>query len=93
MQTNSLQKFLTDIALDPARYASFLHDPAAALREAGVAEGAHAVLQTKDQKAVEAYLAEESGGEGQSGRPGARIVMTIRSPSPGPMEQVFSPLR
>jgi hypothetical protein len=91
MQTSPLQDFLTDLALDPAKYAAFMRDPDAVMRSAGLAAESRSVLKSGDSAAILRGLAEEAGEEGY--KPGYRAYGgTIAAACPGPVEP-FKPLK
>lgn len=83
-----LHDFLTDIALDPAKLADYLQDPAAAVRQAGLSAPAQQALLAKEQGAVLERLAQENGGQGY--KDGYRAFLKLGY-SPTPVE-LFTPL-
>jgi hypothetical protein len=91
MQPSTLQDFLTDLALDPDKYAAFLRDPDAVMCSSGLAAESQAILKRGDSVAIWRCLADEAGSDGN--KPGYRALgAIIAGQCPGPLEP-FRPLK
>lgn len=89
MNDNRLQQFLTDISLDPVKYASYVRDPDAAMRSAGLTDEAQSALRSSDEGVILERLTGEAGEK--TTKRGSRARMGGPQ-CPGPLE-LFQPLR
>jgi hypothetical protein len=76
-----LHQFLTDLALDPGQYATYVRQPAAAMQAAGLGATAQAALRRGRSAVVGEHLGAEAGATCQAAAtPGMQLLLMLPEP-------------